>query len=149
MDVYTDYMKELESDIEKDVNYPTGCTHFTIDHSGPLVATEGQLNLHSIYLEPDNGNLNDYVVFKDLLSEEFKLHMMDATGDMDERRESLCERLKKQKGLVDIIDLIAHSSKNLQALVPTSTCILCVLHSNIRIASKTGIHESMRTTPAS
>jgi hypothetical protein len=38
--------------------------------------------------------------------------------------------------VVDIIDLLTHSSKNLQALVPTTKSIPCILHSEIRIAIK-------------
>jgi hypothetical protein len=100
------------------------------------VATEGKLNPHSIDFEPDEGDLNKCAAFEDFLSEELDLRMMDATGDMDEMRERLRERLKREKGVVDIIDLITHSSKNLQALVPTTKSIPCILHSKIRIAIK-------------
>jgi hypothetical protein len=113
MAVYTNYMDELAADIEKDVDYPTVCAHSTIDHSDPLVATEGKLNPHPIYFEPDEGDLNECAASKDLLSEELNLSMMDATGDIEEIRELLHELLKSEKGLVDIIDLVTHSSKNL------------------------------------
>jgi hypothetical protein len=98
------------------------------------MATEGELNPHSIDFEPDEGDLNECAAFEDLLSEELDLRMMDATGDMDVMRERLRERLKRDKGLVDTIDLITHSSTNLQALVPTTKSIPCILHSEIRIA---------------
>jgi hypothetical protein len=133
MAVYKDYINELAADIEKDVECPTVCAHSTIDHSDPLVATEGELNPHSIDFGPDEGDLNECAAFEDLLSEELDLRTTDATGDMDEMRERLRERLKREKGLVDIIDLITHSSKNLQALVPTTKSITCILHSEIRI----------------
>jgi hypothetical protein len=137
MTVYMDYMNEVATDIEKNVDYPTVCTHSTIEHSDPLVATEGELNPHSIDFEADEGDLNERAAFEDLpFSEELDLRMMDATGDMDEMRERLRKRLKREKGLVDIIDLITHSFKNLQALVPTITSIPCILHSEIRIAIK-------------
>jgi hypothetical protein len=49
-------------------------------------------------------------------------------------REILRERLEREKGLEEIVDLINHSSKNLKALVPTTKSILCILDSDIRIA---------------
>jgi hypothetical protein len=134
MAVYTDYMNELAADIEKDVDYPNVCARSTIEHSDPLVATEGELNPHSTDFEPDEGDLNECAAFEYLLSEELDLRMMDATGDMDEMREGLRERLNIEKGLVDIIDLITHSSKNIQVLVLTTKSIPCILHSEIQIA---------------
>jgi hypothetical protein len=113
------------------------CAHSTIHHSDLLVATEGELNPHSIDFELVEGNLNECAAFEDLLSEELDLRMMDATGDMDEMRERLRERLKRLKGFVDIVDLITHYSKNLPALVPKTKSIPCILHSEIGIAVKT------------
>jgi hypothetical protein len=91
MDVYTDCMNESTADIEKDVDYPNVCAHSNIKHSDPLVATESELNPHSIDFERDEGDLNECAAFEDLISEELDLCMMDTTGDMDETREHFRE----------------------------------------------------------
>jgi hypothetical protein len=124
-------MNELAAGIEKDVDYSTVCAHSTTEHSDPMVETEGELNTHSIDLEPDEGDLNDCAAFEDLLSEELDLRMMDTTGGMDEMRERFLEWLKREKGLVVIIELITHSSNNIKALLPTTKSIPCILHPEI------------------
>jgi hypothetical protein len=68
-----------------------------------------------------------------LLSTELELRQLDAGSDRDKMRERLRERLERDKGLEEIVDLINHSSKNLKALVPTTKSIPRILHSEIRI----------------
>jgi hypothetical protein len=51
-------------------------------------------------------------------------------------RERLRERLERDKGLEEIVDIINHSSKNIKALVPTTKSVPCILHSEIRIDIK-------------
>jgi hypothetical protein len=55
---------------------------------------------------------------------------------LENLQERLHKRLKREKGLVGIIDLITRSSKNIQALIPKTKSIQCILHSEIRIAIK-------------
>ena len=136
MDVYTDHKDELEADLEQDIDMATVHEHSTIAHSDPLVATEGCMNPHSIDFEPDEDDENEGADFDDLLSAELELRLLDASGDREEMRERLRERLEREKGLESIIDLINHSSKNLKGLVPTTKSIPCILHSEIRIAIK-------------
>jgi hypothetical protein len=64
------------------------------------------------------------------------MRLMDASGDMEDMRVWLYERLKREKEQESIMDTIAHSSNNFQALLLTTKSIPCILHSEIRIVIK-------------
>jgi hypothetical protein len=101
-----------------------------------LTATNGRLNPHCIDFIPDKEYENECAAFEDLLYEELQLRQMDASGDMEDTRERLYERLKCENELESSIDTIVHFSKNLQALVPTTKSMPYILHSEPRIAIK-------------
>jgi hypothetical protein len=136
MDVYTDHNDDLEADLEKDVDLATILAHSTNAHSDPLVSTKGCMNPHSIDFMPDEDDYNEGADVKNLLLTELELRQLEAGGNRYETRERLRERLEREKGLEEIVDLTNHSSKNLKALVPTTKSIPCILHSVIRIAIK-------------
>jgi hypothetical protein len=70
------------------------------------------------------------------LSKELELRQIDASGDMEDMRERLYARLEREKELESVMDTIDHSSKNLQALVPTTKSVPCILQSGLKIAIK-------------
>jgi hypothetical protein len=132
--IYRDHQEALDRDLERDVDGMTVRAHSNTEHSDVLAATDGRLDPHScIDFIPDEEDENEYAAFEYLLSKELELRQMDASGDMEDMREGLYARLKREKGLESVMDTIAHSSKNLQALVPTTKSAPCILHSELRI----------------